>query len=137
MITRGLETGANGERRLIKHLKPNSISYRFYKFIEETNIGLLLWFPIILGLLFMILATLLVRYFIQTGTTENYRNIIFSVGTFIAGFGGLFQIFKKEYFGLINSTRLTKIIAVINGAGLLCFFWSVSLILVIIVIFNI
>ena len=118
-------------------IKSNSFRKLITNFIDETNIIFLLFFPIFLGFGFMILATFIIKSIIQIEITDNCRSIIFSISSFIAGFGGLFQILKKEYFGPFKNTRITRIIAIINGVGVLCFFWASSILFIIIVIFKI
>jgi uncharacterized membrane protein len=124
-------------KQKINKLKQNRIYKSIMNFIDETNFVYLYLFPVLLGIVFMILAILIVNALGQTERTENYRSIILSIGFFIAGFGGLFQIIKKEYFGPFDNTRLTRISSIINGVFLLCFFWGSGVFLLILKIFKI
>jgi hypothetical protein len=118
-------------------LKSNSFYKTIMNFIDETNFVYLYIFPFILGVVFITLATLIVNNISHTERTGLYRNIYFSIGLFIAGFIGLFQIIKKEYFGPFNNSRMTRISAIINGVFLLCFFWGSSILFLIFIIFKI
>jgi hypothetical protein len=125
------------KKQKTNQLKQNSFYKKIIEFIEETNLVYLYLFPVFFGVIFVVIAILIGNSLSQTERPESYKTIILSIGLFIAGFGGLFQIIKKEYFGPFENTRISRISAIINGAFVLSFFWSSCIFLLILVIFKI
>jgi len=106
---------------------------KLYKFIQYTDIQLLISIPIILALIIIIGGGIISNQVFQGITPENVAGMIVSFGLFVSGFSGLLQIYRKESPSIMGKSFHGKI-PIIMGSFWLIFSWGLSFLLLILVI---
>ena len=106
---------------------------KILKFIQYTDIQLLLSIPIILTLLIIIGGAIISNHVFQGNTPEKVTGMIISSGLFVSGFYGLLQVYRKESPSVMGKSLHGKI-PIIMGSIWLIFSWGLSFLLLILVI---
>jgi hypothetical protein len=114
---------------ITKNTKFSIFFTRIFDYLVSLDIYALVLAPIIGGIVFIIITAVIYIGITHGNNLIIWNRVIVSIGFFIMGFSGIFQIIKKELLIPIKKTNLTKTIAIINGILIVSSAWCVSILL--------
>ena len=124
------KTGVNGD--YMKNDPKNKQKFsagiwsRLIDYVNSFDIYALMLVPTFIGIIFIAIGLLLYNFISQDKASFVWNRIIFSVGCFIIGFGGIFQIIKKELLDLLRRQNLMAFLAIVNGIFFVVICWSLA-----------
>jgi hypothetical protein len=103
---------------------------KFIAYIKNTDLFLIIYGPIIVGLLIFSIVPNAIIWITREKITDFALSIVGSLAIFISGLSGYFQIIRRETPGFFGK-YMKGIPSVINGFGVMIFSWLLSIVLII------
>jgi hypothetical protein len=112
-----------------KDTTPPTRLARLLEYINGFDIYTLVLVPLLLGMAFMAIGYFAYKYISHGNMLVVYNRVIGSIGFFIMGFAGIFQIIKRELLGPFKKSKFSAIMAVLNGILIVGLAWSLTIVL--------
>jgi hypothetical protein len=111
-------------------IENHNLKTRIITHIKKTDLFLLIYGPIIFGLLLFSMVSNSIIWITHEKISDLALGIVGSIALFIAGLSGYFQIIRRETPGFFGK-YMKGIPSVINGFGVMVFSWLLSIVLII------
>jgi hypothetical protein len=105
----------------------NKFKSRIMEFIDDNGIYRLTIGPIFIGIAIMVIGFIAYNYLSHGNTLVVWNRIIGSIGFFVMGFAGIFQIITKALLVPIKKTKFTAVMAVLNGILFVSLCWILAI----------
>jgi hypothetical protein len=107
--------------------KFSKYKFRILEFIDDHGIYRLTFGSYFIGIAFIGIGLFAYNFLSHGNAFVVWNRIIFSIGCFIIGFAGIFQIITKDLLVPIKKTKFTAVMAVLNGILIVSLCWFLAI----------
>jgi hypothetical protein len=107
--------------------KLSKYKLRILEYIDDHGIYQLTLGSIFFGIAFIAIGLFGYKYLSHGNTLVVWNRIIGSIGFFVMGFAGIFQIITKDLLVPIKKSKFTAVMAVLNGIVIVSLCWFLAI----------